>query len=195
MKKIMLFIFSILLAALQVQGQDWISNGESGLSVRTKLNNLYKQVEDTIVNDIDTLKLLKMYFTTVDVNASEFNLLHTDSVVVIPASGTDTYINVINAICRVESAGTPDIAFGNLYLSYNTAADGAISSEDVISMITYAQINVTGEHQYLTQPNDNVLGSLEEQQANLSVVLWLTDQNTGDDATLKIYVTYQILYK
>ena len=133
------------------------------------------------------------YFTTVDISRADVDILHTDSVVLIPAPGVNKYINVTNAVCRVSSIRTPNIGAGTLDMVYNTAT--GYSSADVIRRLTATSFNTIDTTQW-DFPKMIITGSTNTNQINnKSVVLWLSSAQAGDATSLKIYITYQILDK
>jgi hypothetical protein len=158
--------------------------------------------EDTLFINADTIYVQKqseefMYFTTVDVSIIQFDNLHLDSVVCIPSPGVDKYINVVNAVIRVSANRNAEIGTGELDMTYNTAANGGYNEDDVIRYLPFYWVEKTDTNQWFFPHISAEIASIinTKQTANKSVVLWLTDQNTGDDTSLKLYITYQILSK
>jgi hypothetical protein len=162
----------------------------------------YLSAGEYIVINTDTLYVQKqsegfMYFTTVDVSIIQFDNLHLDSVVCIPSPGVDKYINVVNAVVRVSANRNAEIGTGELDMTYNTAANGGYDEDDVIRYLPSYWVEKADTNQWFFP---HILAEIAtiintKQTANKSVVLWLTDQNTGDDTSLKLYITYQILSK
>jgi len=154
----------------------------------------YNTSGDTVFINADTIfKESGYYFTTVDISRADVDILHTDSVVLIPAPGVNKYINVTNAVCRVSSIRTPNIGAGTLDMVYNTAT--GYSSADVIRRLTATSFNTIDTTQW-DFPKMIITGSTNTNQINnKSVVLWLSSAQAGDATSLKIYITYQILDK
>lgn len=152
--------------------------------------------DTTFINE-DTLIVLsgqgRILFDTTTLSIAQVDALHTDSIELIPIPGANKYINVINAVVRVDSDGTPNIGAGTLDMTYNTSANGTPGGNAVISLLAAAVFNTASENQWYFPTNNDTGVDYTKQTPNVSVVLWLSDANIGDDTRLKVYITYQIL--
>jgi hypothetical protein len=160
----------------------------------------YLSAGEYIVINTDTFYVQKqsegfMYFTTVDVSVIQFDSLHADSVVCIPSPGVDKYINIVNAIVRVSANRNANIGEGTLDMTYNTAPNGGYNASDIIRILESTYVCSADTNQWYFPSYSYTTAGNTKQTANKSVVLWLTDQNIGDDTSLKVYITYQILSK
>ena len=163
----------------------------------------YSLSNDTlIINGTDTMLVARpmprggyMYHKEVSVSIAEFDAMHTDSVTCIPAPGVGKYINVIQIVCRVISAGRAEIGTGHMDMVYNDDTYSGLGGDEIIARLLNNQIETPDTNQYYIPFTYETAIGYPKQYENEAIVIWLTAANTGDDTSLKLYITYQILNK
>lgn len=163
----------------------------------------YSLSNDTlIINGTDTMLVARpmpdggyIYHKEISVSIVQVDSLYHDSIECIANPGSNKYISVINSICRVSSNRNPNIGSGTLDMVYNNGSNATYDLTDIINRLPASAFNVADTNQWYFPNNSEAAVSITKQKTNKSVVLWLTQRQIGDDTSLKLYITYQILNK